>query len=203
MVVALLDVGISFAQGNSSPPDAPSQSFRDTYHPINTRQRAGWFATSTLGPTSLAAGAFTAAIGTARNVPSEYGPHWEGFGKRYPMRFTGIATSNLMETSLGALWGEDPRYFRMAHGPIKKRIAYSLKMAFLAPQRDGSPAPAYARYAAIVGNNFLSNTWRADSEATNHDAVLRSVWGVLGRMGSNEFAEFWPDLKKLVFHSAQ
>jgi hypothetical protein len=26
--------------------------------------------------------------------------------------------------------------------------------------------PAYARYVAITGNNLVSNTWRADSEAT-------------------------------------
>jgi hypothetical protein len=50
-----------------------------------------------------------------------------------------------------------------------------------------------------VGNNFLSNTWRADSEANTSNAVVRCVWGVLGRMTSDAFAEFWPDVKRKVF----
>jgi len=67
---------------------------------------------STVGPVSLAAGLFSAGFGTAMNRPREYDPHWEGFGKRYGMRLTGIATGNAMEATIGPLWGEDPRYFR-------------------------------------------------------------------------------------------
>ncbi len=99
------------------------------------------------------------------NRPQEYGPHWEGYGKRYGMRFTGIATGNLMEGSLGALWGEDPRYFRATGQSVKGRIKNVIVMTFVARQDDGTFAPAYARYVGISGNNFLSNTWRADSES--------------------------------------
>ena len=116
------------------------------------------------------------------------------------MRFTGIATSNAMEAGLGSLWGEDPRYFRDAHGPIKARIGHAVLTTFTARNREGKSMPAYARYIAIPGNNFLSNTWRADSEANAKSAAIRSVYGVLGRMGGNAFAEFWPDVKKLAFH---
>lgn len=67
--------------------------------PISGRQRFHWFVQSTIGPESLAAGLFTAGFGTAINRPKEYGPHWEGYGKRYGMRFTGIATGNAMEAA--------------------------------------------------------------------------------------------------------
>ncbi|HEY1800962.1 MAG TPA: hypothetical protein VGG46_08515 [Terriglobales bacterium] len=179
----------------ASTPDAPS-----TYVPITSQQRFHWFVTSTVGPTSLAAGLFSAGFGTARNTPKEYGPHWEGYGKRYAMRFTGIATGNAMEASLGALWGEDPRYFREPGRPIKTRIGHAMKATFTAYDREGNVMPAYARYIAIPGNNFLSNAWRADSEANSRSAAERTLYGVLGKMGSNAFTEFWPDLKKLAFH---
>jgi hypothetical protein len=177
----------------SSNVDAPS-----TY--ITSKQRFDWFVVSSVGPTSFAGGLFTAAFGTARDTPKEYGPHWDGYGKRYAMRFSGIATSNAMEAGLGALWGEDPRYFRDPNDPIKARIGHAILTTFTARNREGNSMPAYARYIAIPGNNFLSNTWRADSEATTKSAAIRSVYGVLGRMGGNAFAEFWPDLKKLAFH---
>ena len=168
--------------------------------PITNRQRFDWFVRSTVGPTSLTAGLFTAGFGTGLNRPSEYGPHWEGYGKRYGMRFTGIATGNLMEATLGSLWGEDPRYFRATGQSFKGRIKNIVVMTFVARQDDGSMAPAYARYIGISGNNFLSNTWRADSESGVGDACLRTALGFAGRMGGNAFAEFWPTVTRHLFH---
>jgi hypothetical protein len=174
----------------------------DTYHPITLRQRMSWFLTNTIGPPHLVGGLFTSAFGTAVDRPKEYGPGWAGFGDRYGMRLTGISTGNAIEASAGALWGEDPRYFRVPDEPFKRRIGNAVKLTFVARRRDGHFKPAYARYMAISGNNFLSNIWRVDSEANNHDAVIRTADGFAGRFVSNLFEEFWPDIKNLVFHGS-
>jgi len=92
------------------------------------------------------------------------------------MRLTGIATGNLIEAGLGSLWGEDPRYFPSPTGGVWPRVKYVIRTRFLAPHTDGRMHPAYARFAEDVGNNFLSNTWRADSEAKTSSALIRSVW---------------------------
>ncbi len=155
---------------------------------------------STVGPETLAVGLFSAGIGTARNSPKEYGTHWAGFGKRYGMRLTGVSTGNAIEASLGALWGEDPRYFRDTGKPFKHRLRHVVLSTFTAHDRAGFVMPAYARYVATPGNNFLSNTWRADSEATNRAAALRTVWGFVGLMGKNAFTEFWPDVRQKISH---
>lgn len=172
------------------------------YRPITAHQRFNWFVDRTVGPATLTAGVFTAGIGTARNSPREYGTHWEGFGKRYGMRLTGVSTGNAMEATIGAIWGEDPRYRdRPQFGePFKMRVRHVVVMTFLARNREGNLMPAYARYIATPGNNFLSNTWRADSEANNRSAALRTVWGFLGLMGRNAFDEFWPDAQRKFFH---
>jgi hypothetical protein len=171
-----------------------------SYQSITGKQRLTWFVTNTIGPESLDAGLFTAAFGTATNGPREYGPHWGGFADRYGMRFTGISTGNAMEAGFGSLWNEDPRYFRTIGFSFKGRMGNVMKMTFAATRADGHSVPAYARFIAIPGNNFLSNTWRADSEADASHAALRTLYGVLGRMGSNAFQEFWPDVKQRVFH---
>jgi len=59
------------------------------------------------------------------------GPHWEGFGKRYGMRLTGVVTGNAMEASLGAIWGEDPRYVRVGDQPLGARIKNIIVMTLL------------------------------------------------------------------------
>jgi hypothetical protein len=196
--VAILLLGTAAAQ--NIPAERLKVGEPASYQPITGRERFQWFARSTVGPESLAAGLFSAGFGTAINRPTEYGPHWDGFSKRYAMRLTGISTGNAIEAGLGSLWGEDPRYFRAASQPFKGRLKNVVVMTFAARQPDGDLVPAYARYLGNVGNNFLSNAWRADSESGTGDAWVRVLLGFAGKMGSNAFAEFWPDMRKLVFH---
>lgn len=176
------------------------QSQDGAYVPITPRQRLRWFLTNTIGPPHLAGGTVASAFGTALNRPEEYGPHWGGMADRYGMRLTGIVTGNAIEAGAGLVLGEDPRYFRVHDRPFGARIRNVVRLTFYARTRDGSYRPAYARYAAITGNNFLSNTWRVHSEANTQDALLRTAEGFAGRMAFNAFEEFWPDVTGFVFH---
>jgi hypothetical protein len=170
------------------------------YRPITPRQRLRWFLTNSIGPPHLALGLFVAGFGTAIDRPYEYGPHWGGFADRYGMRMTGIVTGNAIEGSFGMFRGEDPRYFRAPDQPFKARLKNAVRLTFEARYDDGGYGLAYARYMAIVGNNFLSNTWREPSEANTHDALIRVGEGFAVRMAYNAFEEFWPDIKDHVFH---
>jgi hypothetical protein len=177
------------------------QSQLKAYDPITPRQRLRWFITNTIGPAPLAEGVFSAAIGTAMVRPLEYGSHWGGFADRYGMRMTGIVPGNAMEAGLGAIIGEDPRYFSARGLPFKQRFVNVFRLTFLAQHDDGSVGLAYARYSAILGNNLLSNSWRASSEANLHDALIRTAGGFASRAAANAFEEFWPSIKLHVFHS--
>ena len=71
-----------------------------------------------------------------------------------------MATSNVMEASIGALWGEDPRYFRVPEESLGGRAKNVIKMTFLARRRDGNFAPAYAR--------LFINRFRMDGEVRQY-----------------------------------
>ncbi len=182
--------------------NAASSSSSDARKPIDAHERIEWAVRGTIGPESLAAGLFSAGWGTLFNQPKTYGPHWEGFGDRYGMRLSGIAASNTAEAGLGAIWGEDPRYSRDEGAPFGHRLGHAFKMTFLAQNRDGNLMPAYARFIAFPGTNFLSNSWRAPGDDTANRAAIRTGLGFLGRFGSNTFEEFWPDVQHKVFHRA-
>jgi len=169
------------------------------YAPITGKQRIEWAAIETFGPESLMVGTLSAGIGTARNSPKEYGPHWDGFAKRYGMRFTGIASGHVIEAGFGAIWGEDPRYVRNQNLPFKRRIGNVFLLSVTARNRQGNLMPAYARFIAIPGNNFLSNTWRVSSDTTTGAALTRTAYGFLSEISSNAWNEFWPDVKRRVF----
>jgi len=164
------------------------------YHPITAEQRLGWFTRATTGPRSLFGGVLSSAFGTATNRPPEYGTDWEGFGQRYGMRLTGVSTGNAIEAVLGSAWGEDPRYFRTIHHPVGDRLKNAADLTFRAYRNDGERHPAFARYIAELGNNFLSNTWRVRSEADPQHALIRTGEGFAGRFVSNMVMEFVPEL---------
>jgi len=190
----------SEGEASSTSFNPASSSSSDARQPITAKGRIDWVVKGTIGPESLGAGLFSAGWGTLFNRPKTYGPHWEGFGDRYGMRLTGIAASNAVEAGLGAIWGEDPRYIRDAGAPFGHRIGHAVKMTFLAQNRDGSVTPAYARFVAIPGTNFLSNTWRAPGDDNANRAAIRAGLGFLSRLGGNTFYEFWPDVRQRLFH---
>jgi hypothetical protein len=195
LVPAAWSQSTAASPAGSDPEDPPLTAQR----PLTREERFRWFAESTVGPKSLAAGVFSAGWGTAFNNPEEYGPHWDGFAKRYGMRLTGIATSNAIEAGLGSAWGEDPRYSAAGEGNPWSRIRHAAKMTVLANRADGSVGPAYARYAGVTGSNFLSNTWRVESDSTTGAALKRTGFGFAGKFISNVFDEFWPDVRRKVF----
>ncbi len=183
-------------RGVDPAPIVPQQA-HTKYVPITAKQRLKWFAISTGGVESLlVAGPWSAGWGTAFDHPHEYGTSWEGFGQRYGMRLTGVSTGNAMEASLGALWGEDPRYFRAPDESFKKRVVNVIDLTFRAYWRDGDRHFAYARLAGNVGNNFLSNTWRVPSESDWQSASIRVLEGIGGKAAGNAAYEFFPDLMK-------
>jgi hypothetical protein len=180
---------------NASRPAPASSTWADNDAEITGEQRVAWAAIGSIGPLSLMYGVLPAGVGTALNHPREYGTHWEGFGDRYGMRLAGLATSNTMEASLGAIWHENPRYKREPEKSFGGRVESVIYQTFFTRRPDGNFEPAYARFLAIPGSNFLSNTWRANSEADTSHAFERTGYGFAGAMGGNAFKEFWPDIK--------
>jgi hypothetical protein len=190
--VVLLPLVTTAAVGQTTP--------SSSYQPITGGGRIEWAVMNTINLPSFGVGLINAGWGTYFNHPREYGTTVEGFGSRFGIRLTGVATSNTMESSLGAIWGEDPRYSpATASEPLMQRAKHIVKMTFMARNRDGRMVPAYARYAAIGGSNFLSNAWRPSSDATVQHAAIRIGLGFLGRVGVNTYYEFWPDVKNKLF----
>lgn len=185
-MLALLAAAVP-AQGQQAPDNPPA--------PITAAGRLEWTVVSTIGLKSLGAGVVSAGWGTWRGTPHEYESNWEGFAKRYGMRLTGVSTGNAIEAALGAAWGEDPRYRRSGRGSLMNRVGHAAKLTVIAPRASGAMAPSYARYAGIVGNNFLSNAWRVESDSGVDDAWRRTAFGFSGKFVSNLFEEFWPDVR--------
>jgi hypothetical protein len=158
--------------------------------PIDGHSRLQWLYVENLGIGSLLDDVAVGAVDTGFNTPKEYKTHWSGFGERTGMVAANYGVKSVMEAGLGSIWGEDPRYLRTTGLSTKSRLAYVVKMTFLAQDRAGNTMPAYSRYIAFPASSFLSNAWQPKSEASVSDAAVRVGLGFLSRMGENAWKEF-------------
>jgi hypothetical protein len=173
------------------------------FRPVSAWQRVGWFDQKTFGVLTLGGSIPGAAWQTFTDQPRAAGRHWDGFAERYGVAVSTSALSNAMEAGVGAAWGEDPRYQRDgADAALKSRLGHVVKWTVVAPDRRGELRPAYARFIALSGSSFISNTWREPGDTSVENSFGRIGFALLGRMGSNAFDEFWPDTKRKLFHRA-
>jgi hypothetical protein len=192
-------VAAGSALGQSTTPASsyqPAQSFSASYHPITREERLKWFVKGSFGVERLSLALVTSGIDTWRNSPEEYGPHWEGFGKRYASRVGEAAISRGIEASTGALWGEDPRYFRVPDRPFGARLRNVVKMTFVSHDRSGHEMPAYARFVAVPSAAFIADSWRPPSQQSATDTLNRIGFDFSFHMLGNAYREFWPDLRR-------
>ena len=88
------------------------------YEPLTGEERFRWFAKTTYGPKSLlVAGPFSAGWRTATNRPEEWGPGWEGFGKRYGARLV----NNSMQNGTEAAAAHQPQVESVVHTMLLNR----------------------------------------------------------------------------------
>ena len=167
---------------------------------IAPSERVAWVANSITGPQSLMAGAVVAGTETMIPYPSEWKRSVEGFGRRYAARDAAIAIANGVEASLGALWGEDPRYFECHCDGLVHRAAHAAKLSVVAAHSDGHVRPAWGRYVGTVTSNSVQNAWLPASARTWQQIVLRQAGAVGGRFVGNLWAEFWPDVRRRFTH---
>jgi hypothetical protein len=181
------------------PTSTSTPTTNDSTTPITGDGRLKWAVMGTVGPGSLFVGALQAGWGNLTNRPPEYRQGMEGFGKRFGLRLSSVGTSNVMEASLGAIWGEDPRYHVSHDTTTRGHFSQAVKMTFLAQRADGTVAPAYARYIAYAGSNALSDAWRPDSQVNVSSTITRIGERFAGRLLGNLFKEYWPSMKQHSF----
>ena len=168
------------------------------YDPIDSAQRVAWVVDGSIGRRSLGVGVITTAWQTAWDTPTEWGRSWPGVARRYAAREADVTISNTLEASLGAIWGEEPRYIPSGRHGLGARTRYAAKTVFLAQRRDGRLAPAWGRYVGNTLNNVIENAWLPPSVTTPKETIIRSANGFLGRLIGNFYDEFWPDAHRLL-----
>jgi hypothetical protein len=174
----------------------PTIPLAPLYVPPTPADRVNWAIQGTLSVPVLGVTAIDSAWSTRANWPEEWGRTASGFGKRFADDAAYGAISNAIEAGAGSLWGEDPRYRRVPERSTWRRVHHALMATVLAPHRDGTLAPAWARFGAIGAAIQIENTWLPPSARTPQATTWRVADDLMWRAVSNVWDEFWPDVRR-------
>jgi len=128
--------------------------------------------------------------------PPQWGQGAEGYFRRAGNRFARFTMRDTMEAAGAAAIGHDVRYIKCDCTGFFPRFGHALAMGFVTLDRNGKYAPAYARYGAAFGAEFIGNTWMPSGYRDKSEA-FRGV-GIQIAYGSlfNVVREFMPARKK-------
>lgn len=169
--------------------------------PMNSHQKFGLATASVVDPFTVPFVGFLAAVDQANNSPSSWGQGWGAYGERFGEEFGDNGVGTYMTVAIfPTILREDPRYYEMKKGPVARRMTYSIERLFVTFTDSGNVS---FNYSEIVGNAAAaaaSNIYHPPEDRT----VTRNLgtWGMLIMWDgvSNEMKEFWPDIRRKVFH---
>jgi hypothetical protein len=166
------------------------------YHPISNKYKMTIALKDSFDTPLMVTGAIYASFYQLADSHPQFGQGTLGYLRRFGASYNDQLMGNMMtEGVLPVLFREDPRYFRLAEGPVKKRIFYALSRIFITRTNTGAST---FNYAEIIGNSASSAvglTYYADDREFSDYAQNVGTQLATDAL-SQVLKEFWPDIKR-------
>lgn len=174
-----------------------SVTSRHNAPPLSPGEKFHLFEKSALDPFNFAAAGLQAGVSQAEDEFPGYGQGAAGYGKRYGASFADQVSSGFFANFLyPVLLKEDPRYFRLGEGSIKRRIGYSLTQEFVCRTDKGHHSFNFSNVLGAFSSGGLSNAYYPSTDRgfglTMSRSAIALAYGSLGGL----IDEFWPDISQ-------
>jgi hypothetical protein len=157
------------------------------------------FVQDSVDPVTFLATGFSAGLDQAENADPSYGQGAEGYGKRFGAEFAGQASSKFFnEFAYPWIFSEDPRYYRLAHGPAGRRMFHAMEHAVVAHRDNGKRMFNFSEWLGTTSTVVLSNTYHPDNERGFAPAAQAVTYSILQDMGFDVLREFWPEISRAL-----
>lgn len=174
---------------------------------LGARDKFVLFVQDSLDPVAFLNSAFNAGLDQASNRDRAFGQGMEGYAKRFGANAADQASSKfLKDFAFPVIFSEDPRYYRMAHGPFRKRLLHGLEHSFVAYRVDGTRMFNSSEWLGTTSAAVLGNTYHPGNERGAASIATRVGFAVVQDTGFDVLREFWPEVSRkfnLPFRGSQ
>jgi hypothetical protein len=153
------------------------------------------FAQDAVDPLSFLSAGFNAGLDQAGNKYPSFGQGSAGYGKRFGANFLNQTSHSFFtEFAYPAIFKEDPRYYRLAHGSVKSRLLHAAGHAFVAHRDNGKAMFNVSEWLGTSSAVWLSNTYYAGGARGFAPEARQIGYAVLQDVGWDVLREFWPEI---------
>jgi hypothetical protein len=165
-----------------------------------TWQQKGYLALHDLAnPASIGTILGISAITIGADSHSAYGPGLKGFGKIVGVSLLQDATAQFFaDFAIPAVAHQDPRYFRMPHAPLPKRILYSVSRTVISRSDSGRSIPNYGTLLSYPIAAEIDNLYVPGIHPDGPSTAARILTGYGLDPVNNLLNEFLPDVASRV-----
>jgi hypothetical protein len=170
--------------------------------PMTAGQKFGTTARDAFDPVQFVWYGLLAGISQAEDSDHTYGQGAEGYGKRYGQQFGDGTIENLSTRAIfPSLLHQDPRYFQLGKGSVRRRVWYSVSRVFVTL---GDDRKTQFNYSEILGSASAAaiSTYAYHPADDKNVGTVMTVWGEQVGYDALSFLakEFWPDIRRRFSH---
>ena len=140
-----------------------------------------------------------AAIQQEMNDPKEWGQGGAAYGKRLASTVGWVGIHSTLAFGLDSTLHQDPRYYRSDSRGFWLRAGHAIRGTILTRTDAGGETLSTWRLGSDYGAAFLSNMWYPGRLNTPRQGLIRGSVTLGFDLANNLAAEFWPDIKRVVF----
>jgi hypothetical protein len=173
----------------------------DQWRPLSPKEKFHVFVAHTYSPRTFANAGIDALKDKMGSDDREYETGSMGFGQHYGIELATSETDVFFERFLiPTLLKQDPRYFRNPELPFFQRALYSVSRVVITRADNGGETFNASKILGGAASQALSDLYVPGQSQGMGPIRDRLTFNLLRDAGMNLFHEFWPDLRRKVFH---
>ena len=155
------------------------------------------FLRDAVDPETFLAAGFNAGISQAENNDPSFGQGGEGYAKRLAASYTDETQFRFFkEFAYPTIFHEDPRYYRLGQGTVKRRLLHAVEHAVRAYDDDGDPMFNYSEWLGEISGTSIANLYHPGNRRGVGPAARNVAIDVGMDIGYDELREFWPEIAR-------
>ena len=141
------------------------------------------------GPWSIGRAVASAGLSSWSNSPEEWGPHWDGFGKRFASNMGRSVIKNTMMYGMDETFKLDSYYYRSTKRDWKSKVKNAMLSPVIARKPDGTKVFGFPRVVSTYASSVIvAETWYPGTDWK--DGLRNGSMTLLFNGGYNLLKEF-------------
>jgi hypothetical protein len=192
---AMVKKEISQAMMNENRPVA------EAWRPLTTQEKFQTFVRSVYAPGTYTGASMDALTAKFLFPDRGYQPGWYGLGQYYGVMLANSETDLFFKRFLlPTLLKQDPRYYRNPDHSFSERVFYSASRVFVARADSGGQMFNGSMVLGSAARQALKDFYVPGERQGIAAIGSRVAFDLLREAGDNLMHEFWPDVRRKVFH---